>query len=101
MGEDGRHMRFSVAAGGTRARAVAFGTATIECGQPLDATFSLELNEWGGSVEPRLVLRDARPCEPAPIVVVGEPADYLAAVLAEVARPLDELVMAPERITGP
>jgi single-stranded-DNA-specific exonuclease len=101
MGEDGRHVRFSVAAGGARARAVAFGTSTIECGQPLDATFSLELNDWGGSVEPRLVLRDARPCEPAPIVVVGEPADYLAAVLAEVARPLDELGMPPERITGP
>jgi single-stranded-DNA-specific exonuclease len=101
MGEDGRHVRFSVAAGGARARAVAFGTSTIECGQPLDATFSLELNEWGGSVEPRLVLRDARPCAPAPIVVVGEPDDYLAAVLAEVARPLDELALRPERIAGP
>jgi single-stranded-DNA-specific exonuclease len=101
MGEDGRHVRFSVASGGTRARAVAFGTSTIDCDQPLDATFSLELNEWGGSVEPRLVLRDARPCAPAPIAIVGEPADYLGAVLAEVQRPLDELAAPPGRIAAP
>jgi single-stranded-DNA-specific exonuclease len=101
MGEDGKHVRFSIASGGARARAVAFGTSTIDCGQPLDATFSLELNEWGGSVEPRLVLRGARPCAPAPIAVVGEPADYLAAVLAEVARPLEQLAAPPERLTTP
>jgi single-stranded-DNA-specific exonuclease len=86
--------------GGARARAVAFGTSTIDCEQPLDATFSLELNEWGGSVEPRLVLRDARPCAPAPIAVVGEPADYLGAVLAEVRRPLAELAPPPGRIAA-
>jgi len=101
MGEDGRHVRFSVAAGGVRARAVAFGVSTIDCEQPLDATFSLELNEWGGSVEPRLVLRDARPCAPAPIAVVGEPEDYLGAVLDEVARPLEQLAAPAERIAGP
>jgi single-stranded-DNA-specific exonuclease len=101
MGEDGRHVRFSVACGGTRARAVAFGTSTVDCEQPLDATFSLELNEWGGSVEPRLVLRDARPCAPGPIAVVGEPADYLAAVLAEVQRPLDELATPAQWLAAP
>jgi single-stranded-DNA-specific exonuclease len=100
MGEEGRHVRFSVASGGARARAVAFGTSTIDCEQPLDAAFSLELNEWGGSVEPRLVLRDARPCAPAPIAVVGEPADYLGAVLAEVRRPLAELAPPPGRIAA-
>jgi single-stranded-DNA-specific exonuclease len=101
MGDDGRHVRFSVAAGGVRARAVAFGTATIDCEQPLDATFTLELNEWGGSVEPRLVLRDARPCAPGPIAVVGEPSDYLAGVLAEVQRPLEALAPPPERLAAP
>ena len=101
MGEDGKHMRFSVASGGVRARAVAFGISTIDCDQPLDATFSLELNEWAGSVEPRLVLRDARPCAPAPIAVMGEPTDYLGAVLAEVARPLEALATPPEQLAAP
>ena len=87
MGE-GKHVRFTVEAGGVRARGVAFGTAKVECTEPVDATFTLELNEWGGSVEPRLVLRHARPCAPAPITVVGEPEDYLAAVLAELDAPL-------------
>ncbi|HWC26610.1 MAG TPA: single-stranded-DNA-specific exonuclease RecJ [Solirubrobacteraceae bacterium] len=89
MGEEGRHVRFTVAAGGSRARAVAFGTTSIDCERPLDATFSLELNEYNGSVEPRLVLRDARPSDPAPIALVGEPADYRGAARAEIARPLE------------
>ncbi len=87
MGE-GKHARFSVEAGGMRAGAVAFGVTKVDCDGPLDATFSLELNEFNGSVEPRLVLRHARPCAPAPIAVVGEPEDYLGAVLDEVTRPL-------------
>ena len=91
MGEDGKHVRFTVAAGGTRARAVAFGTTKIDCDSALDATFSLELNEYNGSVEPRLVLKDARPSTPAPITLVGEPQDYLAAALAELGRPLREI----------
>jgi single-stranded-DNA-specific exonuclease len=101
MGEDGRHVRFSVASGGARARAVAFGTSTIDCDRPLDATFALELNEYNGSVEPRLVLKDARPCAPPPIVVVGEGGDYLARVLDELTRPAEQLATPPERITGP
>ncbi|HEY1540006.1 MAG TPA: single-stranded-DNA-specific exonuclease RecJ [Solirubrobacteraceae bacterium] len=93
MGE-GKHARFSVQAGGVRAGAVAFGVSKVDCDVPLDATFSLELNEFNGAVEPRLVLRDARPCAPPPIVVVGEPDDYLAAVLDELVRPLPELTYA-------
>ncbi|MDP2711759.1 MAG: single-stranded-DNA-specific exonuclease RecJ [Solirubrobacteraceae bacterium] len=88
MGEGGKHVRFTVSAGGARARAVAFGQSSIDCDQPLDATFSLELNEYNGSVEPRLLLRDARPSAPPPITLVGEPDDYLAAALAELTRPL-------------
>ncbi|MGH2944528.1 MAG: single-stranded-DNA-specific exonuclease RecJ, partial [Solirubrobacteraceae bacterium] len=71
MGEDGKHVRFTVTAGGTRARAVAFGMSRVDCDGPLDATFTLELNEYNGSVEPRLVLRDARPSAPPPIALVG------------------------------
>ncbi len=87
MGE-GKHARFTVEAGGVRAGAVAFGVTKVDCDGPVDATFSLELNEYNGSVEPRLVLRDARRCAPAPITIVGEPADFLAAVIAEIKRPI-------------
>ncbi|HWF54035.1 MAG TPA: single-stranded-DNA-specific exonuclease RecJ [Solirubrobacteraceae bacterium] len=86
MGE-GRHARFSVSSGGARARAVAFGCdgrPAQSTDEPLDASFRLELNVWNGAVEPRLVLGHARPCAPAPIEVLGEPEDYIAAALAEV-----------------
>jgi single-stranded-DNA-specific exonuclease len=63
MGE-GRHVRFTVASGGASARAVAFGggaTLPVKDGAPAEATFALEVNEWRGVCEPRLVLRRARP----------------------------------------
>jgi single-stranded-DNA-specific exonuclease len=65
MGE-GRHVRFTVLADGARARAVAFGAGTslpVRDGVPADATFALEVNEWRGVSEPRLVLRHARATE--------------------------------------
>jgi single-stranded-DNA-specific exonuclease len=93
---DGRHARFSVISGGARARAVAFGCdgrLPGGPGEPLDATFRLERNEWRGVVEPRLVLRHGRPCAPEEIEVLGEPRDYVQAALEEVEAPLDR---APE-----
>jgi single-stranded-DNA-specific exonuclease len=68
MGE-GKHVRFTVESGGVRARAVAFGMPRLPdgCEDGMDATFGLELNEWGGAVEPRLVLRDAVAPAPAPV----------------------------------
>jgi len=69
MGE-GKHVRFTVESRGARARAVAFGTGgrlPIDDGAPAEATFTLEINEWNGVSEPRLVLRQARAAaEPAP-----------------------------------
>jgi single-stranded-DNA-specific exonuclease len=85
MGE-GRHVRFTVEAGGVRARAVAFGCAgrlPVAGDVPADAVFTLEIDEYNGAVEPRLVLRHAQPCEPDPIELVGEPDDDVAAALAE------------------
>ncbi len=70
MGE-GRHVRFTLHADGARARAVAFGSGTqlpVEDGVPADATFALEVNEWRGVSEPRLVLRHAQPAAPEPLV---------------------------------
>jgi single-stranded-DNA-specific exonuclease len=85
MGE-GQHLRFLVAAGGTRSPAVAFGCeGRLPAGpdDPVDATFRLERNCWKGRVEPRLVLRCAWPTDPGPISVVGESDDYLGAVVQE------------------
>jgi hypothetical protein len=65
MGE-GKHVRFTVESRGARARAVAFGgggALPVEEGAAAEATFTLEVNEWGGVSEPRLVLRQARPAE--------------------------------------
>jgi len=67
MGE-GKHVRFTVESRGARARAVAFGNGgRLPVGGGgrraglVDATFTLEVNEWNGVSEPRLVLRQARP----------------------------------------
>ena len=87
MGED-KHVRFSVTAGGARSRAVAFGAGArlpVPAGVPVDATFRLECNEWGGMTEPRLVLCSARPCAPRAIELL-EPDD---AVQAELDAPLE------------
>ena len=76
MGE-GRHVRFTVLADGARARAVAFGAGTslpVRDGAPADATFALEVNEWRGVSEPRLVLRHAREAE-APVHGETAPAE--------------------------
>ncbi len=65
MGE-GKHVRFSVLCDEAHASAVAFGTGgrlPVRDGEPLDATFKLEVNEWNGTSEPRLVLRNMRACE--------------------------------------
>ncbi len=51
MGE-GKHVRFTVESRGARARAVAFGGGAalpVPDGEPAEATFTLEVNEWGAS----------------------------------------------------
>jgi len=59
MGE-GKHSRFSLHSGSHRALGVAFGRPTLAVAedQQVDAAVRLEVNQWNGSVEPRLVLRD-------------------------------------------
>jgi single-stranded-DNA-specific exonuclease len=75
MGE-GKHMRFTVdCASGARSRAVAFGTGAslpLEDGVAGDATFTLEVNEWNGVSEPRLVLRHVQPCDTGLVALVEE-----------------------------
>jgi single-stranded-DNA-specific exonuclease len=68
MGE-GKHARFTVESHGARARGVAFGCGgrlpSTDDGGELQATFTLEVNEWNGVSEPRLVLREAQVLEHA------------------------------------
>jgi single-stranded-DNA-specific exonuclease len=77
MGE-GKHVRFTVHSRGARARAVAFGNGgalPVAEGEPVQATFKLEVNEWNGVSEPRLVLRHARAVAPPEILAARlEPA---------------------------
>jgi single-stranded-DNA-specific exonuclease len=61
----------------------------VAAGAPVDATFRLERNEWRGVVEPRLLLREARSCDPGPIVVLGEGGSYLERAFAELGVPLE------------
>jgi single-stranded-DNA-specific exonuclease len=59
MGETERHARFSVQCGPRRALGVAFGVngeLDAAAKGPCDLSVTLELNEWNGAVEPRVVL---------------------------------------------
>jgi len=93
MGE-GKHARFTVESRGVRARAVAFGCggrlpfAQDGSDGQLQATFALEVNEWNGVSEPRLVLRQAQLIEP-------DRAPTLDAQLGEIAARADESHGAP------
>jgi single-stranded-DNA-specific exonuclease len=83
MGEEGQHARFTLSGGGTRARAVAFRTAArllpASDEERNDAAVRLELNEWNGTVEPRLVLRALCPTERAPSRLVRPQEPFLEA----------------------
>jgi single-stranded-DNA-specific exonuclease len=89
MGE-GKHVRFTVESRGARSRAVAFGNGgrlPVADGLPAQATFTLEVNEWNGVSEPRLVLRQAREL---PAI---EAAEEQAQALASDATESEELVL--------
>jgi single-stranded-DNA-specific exonuclease len=88
----GEHVRFTVESGGARSRAVCFGAGgrlPVSGEAPVDATFRLELNEWNGAVEARLLLRHAQPCDPGAIELIGEPEAFMPGVLQELERPLE------------
>jgi single-stranded-DNA-specific exonuclease len=72
MGEGDRHARFRLHSGGRHAQGVAFGVngeLDEAAREPHDVSVGLELNQWNGAIEPRVVLADlfeagASPCEP-------------------------------------
>jgi single-stranded-DNA-specific exonuclease len=65
MGE-GKHARFNLHSGSHKALGVAFGRSSLGVGEddPVDVAVRLEVNQWNGAVEPRLVLREVYPQEP-------------------------------------
>jgi single-stranded-DNA-specific exonuclease len=88
---EGRHVAFTLQAGGARSRCVSFGAGSglpVEPGLPADAAVRLEIDRWNGAVSPRLVLRHAAPCRAGRIDVLGEPASFAAGVCAELDRDL-------------
>jgi single-stranded-DNA-specific exonuclease len=90
MGEDEQHARFTIAGGGARARAVAFRTTAGSLPKSLedrhDAAVRLELNEWNGAVEPRLVLRALCPTEPGECRPLVEERPFMEAFERELER---------------
>jgi single-stranded-DNA-specific exonuclease len=68
MGEGDRHSRFTLTSGPSRALGVAFGvngSLAAAAVEPVDVSLRLELNEWNGAIEPRVVLGQvyARPAD--------------------------------------
>jgi single-stranded-DNA-specific exonuclease len=88
---EGRHVAFTLSAGGARSRAVCFGAGSrlpAQPGEPIEAAVRLEVNRWNGSVEPRLVLKHARRTGTAGIEVIGEQT-YSAGFARELDRALE------------
>ncbi len=111
MGEGERHARFTLESGAARARGVAFGVngSLASLGDaPRDVAIELELNQWNGSVEPRVLLKDTYALD-APENADGEapgcdaPAcgeEWLRRALAERDAPLERTGPNEPRRTG-
>ncbi len=69
---DGKHSRFSLQSAGAKAVGVAFGRPSLPVGdkEAVDAAIRLEVNQWNGAVEPRVVLNELYRLSDD---VVGEP----------------------------
>ncbi len=100
MGE-GKHARFSLHSGAHRALGVAFGRPSLGVGEDdlVDAAVRLEVNQWNGSVEPQLILRELYPREAGEGLL--EAAEWWRRFEAELARdpaewPPDEIGAAGE-----
>jgi single-stranded-DNA-specific exonuclease len=83
MGDEAQHARFTLSGGGSRASGVAFRTtaaALTKLDGPRDVAVRLELNEWNGVVEPRLVLEGLAELRAAPLEEVGAQEGFWAAL---------------------
>ncbi len=91
MGE-GRHIRFSIAAGRQRASAVAFGTPSLPsfASEPVDVACHLEVNRWKGREEPRVLVEGMAPAALPVAAVAGEPDDDAQALIEAIDRACSE-----------
>jgi single-stranded-DNA-specific exonuclease len=98
MGDGDRHARFRLQSGGTSALGVAFGVdgelAEAKLVDPVDVSVKLELNEWNGAVEPRVVLgelyRDEGDAAGDEALALPEPDEWRRRFDAERGAPLGE-----------
>ncbi|MFL5891628.1 MAG: single-stranded-DNA-specific exonuclease RecJ [Solirubrobacterales bacterium] len=67
MGDGEKHARFRIESGARSAMGVAFSVngalADAKVAEPVDVSVKLELNEWNGAVEPRVILGELYRCE--------------------------------------
>jgi single-stranded-DNA-specific exonuclease len=96
MGEAQTHARFRLQSGPRSALGVAFGVngdlEAAELADPLDVSVKLELNEWNGVVEPRVVLGGLYPERSSPSPTDPPPPgdeEWWRRLDAERAAPLD------------
>ena len=98
MGKEKAHASFNVVSGGSRARAVAFRTNAkaleSRVDEPHDVAVRLELNEWSGAQEARLVLRALCPTRPGQVEELGAGEGFWAAFERELSAPLEPAVAA-------
>jgi single-stranded-DNA-specific exonuclease len=98
MGDGDKHARFRLESGGSSALGVAFSVngklAESKLFDPVDVSVKLELNEWNGAVEPRVVLgelyRDEQDDSESRTLAVPEPEEWRRRFDAERGAPLSE-----------
>src|SRR5262249_4467236 len=102
MGSGERHARFPLASGPRRALGVAFGVngglAATAAAERLDVSVGLEVNQWNGALEPRVVLGTVYPPDSPAAGELARPGDeeWWGRVDAELAAPLDRWPRLPE-----
>jgi len=99
MGE-GKHARFNLHSGSHKALGVAFGRSSLGVGEDdqVDVAVRLEVNQWNGAVEPRVVLRELYRREAAAAEL--EAAEWWARFELELARDPAEWGAAGAGIAG-
>ena len=98
MGQEAAHSSFNLVSGGSRARAVAFRTNAkalmSRTDDPHDVAVKLELNEWNGAQEARLVLKALCPTKPGAIDELGPGDGFWTAFERELNAPLEPALAA-------
>ncbi|HEV2075025.1 MAG TPA: DHHA1 domain-containing protein, partial [Thermoleophilaceae bacterium] len=94
MGDEGQHSRFTLASAGARAQGVAFRTTPAQLARdatgPCDAAVRLELREWNGAVEARLVLSSACRARSGSVRSIRKEEDFWTVLERELSASLED-----------